>query len=363
MSGSGMKQEFTEQRFDYSNGREGAGELVVMVGIPGSGKSTLVRQWVNKGGGKHVRLNRDDMRGMIYVDVPWESHKDNLIRDLEKEMARMSLKKGHTVYIDDTNTNPRTRNDWAMLAQTTYTKLRIVTMVTPVEECIERDKKREGRARVGEGVIRKHHKDLTKFSMAAATPKTPVLTRPVFERDMLNTGGWSTRLPGKKWVFIDVDGTLANHANPDGTTVRSPYDESKVLLDNVQEIVAEWVRALYPHYNICIVSGRHDKCGDDTCEWLEGHAIPFDHIIMRRTGDNRPDFIIKKEILDEIAAVVGLENIAFVLDDRPQVVRMWKDNGLTVYPVRGTTDHTPACPNKAAKGYGTCGACGALEDF
>jgi predicted kinase len=358
-----MKQDFTEQRFDYSKGREGAGELVVMVGIPASGKSTLVRQWVNRGGGKHVRLNRDDMRNMIYVDVPWDSHKDNLIRDLEKEMARMSLKKGHTVYIDDTNTNPRTRNDWELLAQTTYVKLRVVTVTTPLADCIERDSKREGRARVGEGVVRKHHKDLTKFSMSAMTPKTPVLTRPVFERDALNTGGWITRLPGKKWVFVDVDGTAATHKDKQGKFLRNPYDESKVLLDEVNETVAEWVRGIYPHYNVCIVSGRHDKCGDDTCEWFEGHAIPFDHIIMRRTGDNRPDYIVKAEILEELAAVIGMENIAFVLDDRPQVVRMWRSHGLTVYPVRGTIDHSVGCENKEAKGYEVCGLCGALEDF
>src|ERR1700677_340804 len=133
-----MGGDFTEHRFDYSKGREGAGELVIMVGVPGSGKSTLVTTWVNWGKGQHVRLNRDDMRQMIYRGVPWSAHHDEFIRPLETEMARMALKKGLTVYIDDTNTNPRTRNEWETLAQATYSKLRIVTMTTSLEVCIER---------------------------------------------------------------------------------------------------------------------------------------------------------------------------------------------------------------------------------
>jgi predicted kinase len=356
-----MSGDFTEQRYDYSKGRENAGELVIMVGISGSGKSTLVKQWVNRGRGDTVRLNRDDMRRMIYVDVPWENHRDDLIRVLERDMARFALRKGKTVIIDDTNCVARTRHDWEVLAQTTYSKLRIVTMTTPLDVCIERDSLREGIARVGEGIIRKQLKDLQK--MTKENPKTPVLTRPVFERDELNTGVWNVRLPNAPWVFFDMDGTTASHLRVNGTLIRNPYDESKVLLDEPVEVVCEWLRTLYPFFNLCAVSGRHDKCGDDTCDWLDGHAVPFDHILMRRTGDNRPDTEIKQEILDEFDAKFGKENIAFVLDDRPGVVQMWRDNGVKVYPVRGGTTHTPGCQYTFEKGYRYCPQCGALEDF
>ncbi len=37
-------REFTEEWFDYSGGRKDAPELIVMVGISGSGKSTVVSQ-------------------------------------------------------------------------------------------------------------------------------------------------------------------------------------------------------------------------------------------------------------------------------------------------------------------------------
>jgi hypothetical protein len=90
---------------------------------------------------------------------------------------------------------------------------------------------------------------------------------------------------------------------------------------------------------------------------------------MRYSGDNRPDVVVKQEILNELIAVIGKENITFILDDRPGVVAMWRANGITVYPVRGEPIHSEGCPQRDAKpkdGWyigGFCGVCGALENF
>ena len=349
---------FTEQRFDYSGGRENAPELVLMVGVSGSGKSVLAKSWVNWGRGTVVRLNRDNLRAMMYCDVPWSGKLENLVRNLEQEAARMALQSGKNVIIDDTNCVRQTRYGWETFAQQNRVKLRIVTMTTDLKTCIERDAARQGKEKVGEGVIRKQYKDLNEVKVSPREEGVTVLTRPYFERQMLKDGGFTPRLPGCPWVLFDLDGTVFDHVG-----VRSPFDESQVLRDNVYEVVAAWICALYPAYNLCAVSGRHDACGDDTCEALKGNGIPFDKILMRYSGDNRPDNIVKKEILDELAAVIGKENIAFVLDDRPKVVRMWKENGLTVYPVRGTTEHVPDCVPTYDDATKRCVNCGALEEF
>lgn len=52
---------------------------------------------------------------------------------------------------------------------------------------------------------------------------------------------------------------------------------------------------------------------------------------MRKTGDMRKDAIVKREIFDgEIKDYFFIE---FVLDDRNQVVEMWRDLGLTCFQV------------------------------
>jgi len=135
---------------------------------------------------------------------------------------------------------------------------------------------------------------------------------------------------GRRWVLVDMDGTLADHRG-----VRAPYAERQVGLDNPYPVIVKWVKTLFEDYNIGIVSGRHDSCGDETCDWLKRQGINFDLALFRHNGDDRDDVIVKKEMLDAFRGRFGQNSIAFVLDDRPKVVRMWRENGVTVYPVRG----------------------------
>lgn len=368
-----MAQDFTEQRFDYTGGRTNAPELIVMVGVSASGKSTLAKEWARKSGGRMVRYNRDNFREMMYPGVPWNGNLENLVRNLEREAVRMALQTGRDVVVDDTNCVRQTRQKWEELAVDAKAKLRIVTMTTDIKECIARDKargevcpkcNRPAGVMVGEGVIRKQAKDLREMHASKPEKREVKLTRPYFERQQLIAGGFVPRLVGAPWVLVDVDGTVAHHGD------RSPYDESRVIEDSPWTPVIEEVNRLWETHNICIVSGRHDGCGDDTCDWLEMHGVKFDHIIMRYSGDNRSDAIVKKEILDEIVAVVGRENIAAVIDDRPRVVEMWHNNGLNVrqvyqgeFLVNATTVHADGCRYANEKDYRRCPDCGALEYF
>lgn len=347
---------FTEQRLDYSNGRKGAAELIMMVGIGGSGKSTTAKSFVDKDRGLTVRLNRDDLRKMLYSNVQWSSKLENLTREIERESARTALHMGKNVVIDDTNCNRGTRAKWIEFAQQCKVRFRIVTMNTSLKDCVERDALRTGKEHLGEEIIRGQHRDLNVVKVEPLCPPTKP-SRPYLKRMDLLKGIFPARLLGRQWVIVDVDGTVADHTNN-----RSPFDESKVIGDNVQEVIAGWVRELSKHYNICIVSGRHDSCGDDTWDWLELYGIPFDCILMRYSADYRSDTIVKKEILDEIRAAVG-DGIAFALDDRPRVIRMWKENGITAYPVRGWVIHSEGCSYINQAKYSVCPDCGALEDF
>lgn len=371
-----MNREFTETRQDYSAGKADAPELIITVGLSGCGKSTWAKEEVYRSRGRTVRLNRDDMRAMMFPKVEYNKSNENIVRNWQMEGARQALMAGRDVIIDDTNCIRQTRQKWEELAQAMHIKFRIVQFNTDFKTCVERDKARAvacgtcGKApgvMVGEGVIARQRKDLGDRGKEMPA-KDYKLTRPYFERtEYLAKGGWVVRLPGAKWKIYDVDGTLANHLG-----VRGPYDEAQVLLDSVWEEVAEMLREDYTRFNILIASGRHDWCGDDTCDWLDMHALPFDHILMRYSGDNRSDAIVKAEILAEFVAVVGMENIEDVTDDRPRVCEMWRSHGLKVRQVHGgkvvanpetATKHRDGCGYASQKGYRKCPDCGALEYF
>jgi len=74
-----------------------------------------------------------------------------------------------------------------------------------------------------------------------------------------------------------------------------------------------------------------DYCREETMRWLEDNDIVFDQLYMRATDDTRKDSIVKQEIYDK--HIKDKYNVVFVFDDRPQVVQMWRDNGLFVFDV------------------------------
>jgi hydroxymethylpyrimidine pyrophosphatase-like HAD family hydrolase len=129
-----------------------------------------------------------------------------------------------------------------------------------------------------------------------------------------------------KVVIIDIDGTVAEK------TDRHIFNYKKVLTDSPKAEVIEVVNSFWKSgYKIIFLSGRPDSCFDDTYQWLSLNCPPFIKLLMRKTGDNRKDAEIKKEIyFNEIESNF---DVLCVLDDRNQVVDMWREIGLTCLQV------------------------------
>lgn len=124
-----------------------------------------------------------------------------------------------------------------------------------------------------------------------------------------------------------MDGTLALLGG------RSPYS-LKVSSDKPNLPVIQVVQALAndPRVDaIIIVSGRDARARPATAAWLAAHEVPYTELIMRPTGDNRPDQVLKQEILHQ--RILPRYEVTGVLDDRNKVVKMWRDNGLVCLQV------------------------------
>src|SRR5690242_3129636 len=114
--------------------------LVIMRGLPASGKSTRARELVrNKG---YKRLNRDDLRAMI-DDGKWSKHYEKDIKTAELALAHFYLSINHGVIIDDTNLSPSTVEMWQNFAEANNASWTIEDLTdVPLDECIKRDQKR-----------------------------------------------------------------------------------------------------------------------------------------------------------------------------------------------------------------------------
>lgn len=138
----------------------------------------------------------------------------------------------------------------------------------------------------------------------------------------------------KQTIIVDIDGTLADitHRRHHIEGKRKRWGKFFEAMDKdlpIPEVAAK-VRQLSQHHTIILVSGRPDDYRPMTEDWLKKHKIPYQQLFMRQSGDFRPDDIVKQEILHKH---LKKEEIKLVIDDRPRVIRMWRENGLEVEDV------------------------------
>lgn len=147
-----------------------------------------------------------------------------------------------------------------------------------------------------------------------------------------------------KAVIFDIDGTLADLSHRLHHIKRQPINWDAFFAecgnDTPIQPIHDLARLVVAQgYKLILVSGRTDKVREQTEAWLASHDVPHQELHMRKEGDYRQDTIVKSEILDKLLAA-GNE-IAFVVDDRPSVVAMWRSRGLTCLQCRDWQEDAP----------------------
>lgn len=145
-----------------------------------------------------------------------------------------------------------------------------------------------------------------------------------------------------KAIICDLDGTLCDcsHRRHFVSGGRKDYDKfNAACVDDPLVIpIAELVMAMYADdYEIIFCSGRGNEWRHETIEWIEDmRVVPNFHLYMRPEGDYRSDVVVKREMLRQIEQE-GYE-VLFVVDDRPDVLRMWRQEGLFTLAVGPLVD-------------------------
>jgi predicted kinase len=273
----------------------------MMRGLPASGKSTRARDIMAEGG-NYVRVNRDDLRAMLHTGK-WNGKKEDITKKIQIGIIETLLNDGGNVIVDDTNLRPQDEIKWKEVARRYDAKFEVIDMDKDVFTCIDLDRGRE--KSVGENVI---------WKMA------------------LSSGRYKS---DKKYVLVDIDGTLADisHRLHYVSGEKKDWDGffSEIDKDSVRKDVVDMVWEASEKFNLFLVSGRPDKYRKETQKWLYENHIDdyFTGLIMRGTGDKRPDTMVKQDILK----CFGAENVEYVIDDRPCVIEMWRNNGVEVIDV------------------------------
>ena len=117
-------------------------KLVIMCGIPGSGKSTYAKAHMCPAFDEYV--SRDEIRfAIVHDDEEYFSHEKEVFRLFVEQIAR-ALKSGATVWADATHISKSSRLKLLRALPVKPDSIEILWMNTPYDLAIERNESRKG---------------------------------------------------------------------------------------------------------------------------------------------------------------------------------------------------------------------------
>ena len=136
-------------------------------------------------------------------------------------------------------------------------------------------------------------------------------------------------------AVFDLDGTLTDVRHRLHHLERRPKDWDAFFDaardDPPLETGLALVRESGRDCDVVYVTGRPERCREDTLAWLREHGLPEGELAMRRPGDRRPARVAKVQLLRRLARD---RVVAVVVDDDEQVCDAYEEQGWTVLRAR-----------------------------
>lgn len=145
-----------------------------------------------------------------------------------------------------------------------------------------------------------------------------------------------------KAIIFDMDGTLVDVSSVRHHVQGGPQNNYKKDFDAFHRDAVncppiKWVKNMawdyhLKGYSVIQVTARSERYRSSTSWWIADNNVPSDALYMRPDGDYRPDYEVKKEILDRL--LLRYDIIA-AYDDNPNIVRLWSEYGILCHVVPG----------------------------
>lgn len=128
--------------------------VLILRGLPASGKSTFARKLLDEKRGMWKRLNKDELRAML-DNSHHTTYNEKFVEKVRDIMLVEALKAGHHVVIDDTNLSDRPIERISQVVEKyrrdmgEEVRIEVKEMTASLEESLTRDELREKKSRKG----------------------------------------------------------------------------------------------------------------------------------------------------------------------------------------------------------------------
>jgi predicted kinase len=125
-------------------------DIVLVCGLPGSGKSHFARSFFLKSGRK--RVNRKEIRrhlfemtsfGQKWTEAEFAGNDEFLVKHVEKKIVEHFLQNHQKLLLDNTNISVESRKHYLAIAHQTGKSIGAIFLNTPVGQCLQRNRGRD----------------------------------------------------------------------------------------------------------------------------------------------------------------------------------------------------------------------------
>jgi beta-phosphoglucomutase-like phosphatase (HAD superfamily) len=149
---------------------------------------------------------------------------------------------------------------------------------------------------------------------------------------------------------VDIDGVVADARHRLAHLAVQPKDwdgffaaaVNDPVLPEGQAVVRQLVES---GHEIVWLTGRPERCRQDTVRWLGRHDLPAGRLFMRGDRDRRPARVTK---LDALRKLATSGRIAVMVDDDAEVVRTLRAAGFNVLHADWMLEAPPDQPTTSA---------------